>query len=130
MGEKIMMKGFVQPFQKTGGGSYNLEFPLNTNTAYGNTTYLGGVSIVTNLNKQGMDISRGCSIDIDDNPDYQKLVDAMKSKFDGVEPHNWFASNHNNSIEVEFEFLGCSDPYNKSTKKTYRNVHVKNITIL
>tara|TARA_R100000458_G_C8227995_1_gene210496 strand:- start:134 stop:526 length:393 start_codon:yes stop_codon:yes gene_type:complete len=130
MGEKIMMKGFVTPFQNKGGGSYNMNFPLNTNTQYGNTTYLGGVNIVTDLNKTGMNISRGCSIDIDDNPEYEKLVEALKSKFDGVKPHDWFASNNLNSIEVEFEFMGESDTYIKKTDTTYRNIHVKDLKIL
>ena len=128
---KIMMRGLIKPFQNKGGSSWNLNLSTTkVSNDYINAEFLTGVSIVTDFNIDGAEVERTCSINLADNPKHGEIRKALVDKFDGSSTFNKYNTTKDNSVEVEFEFDGCTDSYKKATDTTYYNVRVKNITLV
>ena len=123
------MVGYLVPFQVKDGGAYNTDLKIRTN-GYTNDKYLGGLSVVTDLGVDGMNISRSCSIVQFANPQWETIKNKCESYFADKDPVNWFEIDDTNAVKVMFDFAGIEDNYNKDKKKTYVNLIVRNIELV
>nr|BAR34379.1 hypothetical protein [uncultured Mediterranean phage uvMED] len=129
MSNKTKMSGLLVPYQVEGGGSYNLEFPVRQNPMT-NDRYLGGVSIILDFGVEGMNVSRGATIVLSQNSQYESIRNKLKEYFADKPTQNWFTVDDSCAVKVMFDFAGCTDSYNTKNDKNYHNVIVENIELV
>ena len=129
MTEKTKMNGLLVPYQTKGGESYNLDFPVRQNPMT-NDRYLGGISIILDFGVEGMNVSRGATIVLSKNSQYEAIREKMKDFFQDKDTQNWFTLDDTNAVKVLFDFAGCSDSYDSKNDKNYQNVHIENVELV
>tara|TARA_R100000152_G_C6659059_1_gene98458 strand:+ start:217 stop:630 length:414 start_codon:yes stop_codon:yes gene_type:complete len=107
--DKVKMTGRLVPFQIKGGGSYTDEFPVRQDQ--NGNRYLGGISVILDFGVEGQNVSRGATIELSKNSQYETIRDKMKSFFVDKDTEKIWNLDDTNSIKVMFDFAGCVDSY-------------------
>ena len=129
MDTKTKMKGLLVPYQNKGGESFNLDFPVRQNPMT-NDRYLGGVSIILDFGVEGMNVSRGATIVLSKNSQYESIRNKLKEYFADKPTQNWFTYDDNSAVKVLFDFAGCQDSYDSKNDRKYQNVIIENIELV